>query len=270
MSVLSTVESGSSTSWSNEGDSFKRTKFTASGVVKTTHYRQADVLGKGSGFNVYLLKPIEGDGRPKALKISKNRTGEAPQLITLENEFTVINRLKDDCKFYANYLKHIVLKEHVVLSRMDKTLHESHHQLSFVDLLLMVDDLSKKLLDIHNAGVIHCDINLWNIMSDKNGKYQFIDFGYSSLSESCPSDVHRRVGKAMDVFCFSKEMNALILQHLKDHPASLTKDLQEKAENIAIDYDSEVLESLDSKKEIQQLQSRIEAVLSEIQGSQSS
>jgi tRNA A-37 threonylcarbamoyl transferase component Bud32 len=147
---------------------------------------------------------------------------------------------------------------------MEKTLYETHHQLGFVDLLLIINDLSNKLLDIHNAGVIHCDINLCNIMSDKNGKYQFIDFGYSFLDESCPSDNHRRVGKAMDVFMFSKEMNSLIQQHLKAHPAFLTEDLQESAENIARDYDINALEFLNSKKEIQQLQSRIEAVLSEI------
>lgn len=84
-----------------------------------------------------------------------------------------------------------VTKDTIVMEKLDNTNKHSK----------VLSEIGKEIAKLHDSGIIHGDLNLINILTTKDKKIYFIDFGLGFLSNKIED-------KATDLLVFKKTLKA--------------------------------------------------------------
>ena len=118
------------------------------------------------------------------LKTMSDKALNSKGLARLKNEYVLLSKLKsnfvpqivdfikidEDFFLASKYIRGIALSQYI------KT-----HEITIREFLLLARDIVKGLSDIHRAGIIHKDLNPFNILyDDQTGRVAIMDFGLSA------------------------------------------------------------------------------------------
>ena len=160
-----------------------------SGKVLFRRFRTVCCLSATSDSGVYLCQDIEQNNREVALKIVSNeQLSDLDNLKRFRNELDVSHRI-----IHPNVLNGEEFFEDEAFSAFSMdyapggTLAARFQQkepISLEETLEILEDLTRALLAIHEAGVLHRDLKPENILFDSNGHVRIADFGIALMGSS--------------------------------------------------------------------------------------
>lgn len=141
-------------------------------------------LGQGGFAKIY---ESEFNGEKCAIKYADKKNNSRRYL---RREMRILNHLKN-CKYVvkvldykisrSGYIKYELLEEELLDYMYVKNTFEHRENI--------IKQLREAILELHNHGVMHCDIKPENIMIDKFGTLKFIDFGHAVFFDEIKDNI---------------------------------------------------------------------------------
>lgn len=153
-------------------------------IISIPGYRLIKKLLDGHRTLIYLAES-EKDEKKVILKILKDEFASPHEISKFKHEYSLLKKIQSPYVIQVydlEYLdKHCLLVEEYFEGQTLESLI-SQKQLSLNEKLTLGIGLAQGILDIHNHGVIHKNINPQNILiNSSNNAIKIIDFGISSL-----------------------------------------------------------------------------------------
>ena len=166
------------------------------GRVFSERYTLVSIIGEGESSVVFGAFDSESEQTVALKMLAPDRLSDAEATKRFLAEIEVLSlfdhpnivklldvSLEDDNKFFVmEYLEGITLKKHITAKG---TLREE-------EILFLVRPILSALGEVHDKGVIHCDIKPQNVVLLRNGEIKLMDFGISrrlSAQNSEPSEI---------------------------------------------------------------------------------
>ena len=140
-----------------------------------------DEIGEGGFARVYRARRLE-DGRDVAVKVLRERQRMSPQAVArFLREARALAKID-----HPNVVRvfdvievpdHLAISMELINGRSLKSELESHGALGAEEVARTGIALSRALCAVHNAGFVHRDVKLENVMRDDDGRVVLMDFG---------------------------------------------------------------------------------------------
>ena len=176
----------------SEEQPFRSKSFYLPGEVVNGLYEIESLLGRGTSGTVYKARDIQV-GTTVALKlISSSVKYRSASSKRLHSEIRIAYRVKSD--YVTNLYSCFTDDSHVglVLEYVNGTslydLNQALTVFSFREIINIGRQVALGLQAIHDAGIIHRDLKLENILLDENGIAKITDFGVSILETAFLED----------------------------------------------------------------------------------
>ncbi len=152
-------------------------------MINIINYQLSEKIYESANSLVYR-GILTSDSQPIILKILKDNYPTPSELIRYKQEYEMTNSLNVDSIVKAYALQRYKNSLAILLEDFggcSLNLVTSKHQFTLEEFFIVAIKITEGLVAIHNANIIHKDINPSNIVyNEKTGKVKIIDFGIST------------------------------------------------------------------------------------------